>query len=253
MTIQNVINNLFRHLLLQIQLILSDQFVGMYVGGSIANNSFNEETSDIDCYIVTTTSLPKSIIHKIEEMHKQFYASKLIYAKKVEASYIPQHDLLYFNPDSVRPYFNEGSFYLASYGSNFIIELYMLRERGSTIAGPDIKKLIKEISLADLKLAIQKNLDEYWNPVLNDLEKLKRSDYQVFAILTMCRTLYSMETGMMASKKEAAQWVIKNIDTNWKDLIEKSLSWKPHHGFNRLKETQQFVEYVIEKYHVNKA
>jgi hypothetical protein len=239
MIIQNKINDLLQQLLSQIQLILSDQFVGMYVGGSIANNSFNEETSDIDCFIVTTTSLSKNIIHKIEEMHNQFYASNLTFAKKIEASYIPMHDLLNFDPRNIRPYFNEGNFYLASYGSNFIIELYMLREKGITLAGPNIKMLVKEISLEDLKLAIQKNLDEYWKPMLNDLEKFKRSDYQVFAILTMCRTLYSLERGSIASKTEAAQWAIKNIYADWKDLIEKSLSWKPHHAFNRLEEAQQ--------------
>ena len=89
--------------------------------------------------------------------------------------------------------------------------------------------------------------------MLNDLEKLKRSDYQVFAILTMCRTLYSLETGMIASKTEAAQWAIKNLNVDWKDLIEKALSWKSHHAFNRLEETQQFVKYVLNKSPDNKA
>jgi hypothetical protein len=45
MIIQNMINELLQRLLLQIQSILSDQFVGMYIGGSIANNSFNDETA----------------------------------------------------------------------------------------------------------------------------------------------------------------------------------------------------------------
>ncbi len=247
MIIQNTIDDLLQQLLLKIQSILSNQFVGMYIGGSIANNSFNDETSDIDCYIVMTASLSKSVIHKIEEIHKKFYVSKILYAKKIEASYIPKHDLLNFNPSNIRPYFNEGNFFLADYGSNFIIELYMLREKGITIAGPDIKTLIKKISVVDLKLAIQKNLDEYWKPVLNDLEKLKRNDYQVFAILTMCRTLYTLETGMIASKTEAAQWAIKNINPDWKDLIEKSLFWKPNQVFNRLEETQQFIKYVINR------
>jgi hypothetical protein len=245
--VKNMINDILQKLLLQIQSILSDKFVGMYIGGSIANSSFNNETSDIDCYIITMTTLPESIIHKIEEMHKQFYSSKLQYSKKIEASYIPKHDLLNFDPRNIRPYFNEGNFYLASYGSNFLIELYMLREKGITIAGPDIKKLVKEIPVKDLKLAIQKNLDEYWKPVLNDLDKFKRSNYQVFAILTMCRTLYSLKTGMIASKTEAAYWAIKNIDSDWKDLIEKAISWKLHHSFNRLEETQQFVKYVVNK------
>jgi hypothetical protein len=81
-------------------------------------------------------------------------------------------------------------------------------------------------------------------------EGIFRQSY-VFAILTMCRTLYSLQRGSIASKTEAAQWVIKNIDTDWKDLIEKAISWKPYHVFNRLEETQRFVKYVLNKNRYN--
>ena len=87
------INDLLRQLLLKIQSILANEFVGMYIGGSLASDSFNSETSDIDCYIITTKALSENMTRKIEEMHNQFYSSKLKYAKKIEASYIPQKDL----------------------------------------------------------------------------------------------------------------------------------------------------------------
>lgn len=221
------INELLQQLLLQIQSILTDKFVGMYIGGSVASNSFHCETSDVDCYIITTSTLSNNVINKIEEMHKRFYSSKLQYAKKIEASYIPKKDLLDFDPNGMRPYFNEGSFYLGQYGSNYLIELHVLRENGITIAGPDIKNLIKEISTKTLKLAIQKNLYEYWEISLTDFTKFRRSDYQVFAILTMCRTLYSLETGRIISKTEAAQWAIQKLDTKWKNLIELATTWEP--------------------------
>lgn len=181
--IKNIeISDLLFQLLQQVQSILTEKFIGMYIGGSIANNSFNLITSDIDCYVITSNFLSENIVHKIEEFHKQFYSSRLPYAMKIETSYIPQNDLLNFDPSSTRPYFNEGSFYFAEYGSNFLIELFMLREKGITIAGPDIKDLIKEISAQDLQQAIKKNLKEYWEPILSNLLKLIRSDYQVFAI-----------------------------------------------------------------------
>ena len=243
------INELLQQLLLQIQSILTDKFVGMYIGGSIASNSFHCETSDIDCYIITTSALDNNMINKIEEMHEKFYSSKLQYAKKIEASYIPQKDLLNFDPSGVRPYFNEGSFYLGQYGSNYLIELHVLRENGITIAGPDIKHLIKEISIQNMILAIQKNLYEYWEISLSDLKKFRRSDYQVFSILTMCRTLYSLETGRITSKTEASQWTIQKLDTRWKNLIELAIAWEPGQEINKLEETQEFVRYVLNKSH----
>lgn len=243
------INELLRQLLLQIQSILTNEFIGMYIGGSLAGDCFNCETSDIDCYVVTTKALSKNIVNKIEKMHKQFYSSKLSYAKKIEASYIPQKDLLDFDPNGMRPYFNEGRYCMGHYGSNYLIELHVLREKGIVIIGPDIKCLIKEISIQNLKTAIKKNLHEYWEINLSDFPKFKRSDYQVFAILTMCRTLYSLETGKITSKLEAAQWTIQRLDTNWKNLIELAITWESSQEINRLEETQNFVRYVLNKSH----
>lgn len=37
-----LLNELLQKLLWQIQYIIKQQFMGMYIGGSIANNSFNE-------------------------------------------------------------------------------------------------------------------------------------------------------------------------------------------------------------------
>jgi hypothetical protein len=219
----------------------------MYIGGSLSSDSFQHETGDIDCYIITTSKLSKSMLKIIEEMHKQFYSSKLKYAQKIEASYIPQEDLLNFDPNGMRPYFNEGHYYLGQYGSNYLIELHIHREKGITIVGPNIKHLIKEISTQDLKLAIQNNLHEYWEISLSDFSKFRRSDYQVFAILTMCRTLYSLETGSITSKIDAAQWAIYKFDPSWKNLIEQALAWKPAQEINKSEEARQFVRYVLNR------
>ncbi|MBA2657334.1 MAG: GNAT family N-acetyltransferase [Tatlockia sp.] len=243
------INNLLRQLLLQIQSILINEFIGLYIGGSLAGDAFNSETSDIDCYIVTAKALSKNQVNKIKEMHKKFYLSKLEYAKKIEASYIPLKDLLDFDPSGMRPYFNEGGFYMGHYGSNYLIELHVLREKGFAVSGPDINCLIKEISTQKLKTAIKKNLHEYWYINLNDFPKFKRSDYQAFAILTMCRTLYSLETSKIVSKIEAAEWAIQQLDKKWKNLIELAVTWRPSQVINRLEETQSFIRYVLNKSH----
>lgn len=237
------INDLLLQLFQKIQSILQEEFVGMYIGGSIANNCFNLVSSDIDCYVITSNILSESIVHKIEEMHKQFYASKIPYAKKIEVSYIPQNDLLNFDPRGTRPYFNEGNFYMGGYGSNFIIELFMLREKGMCLAGPDIKNFIKKITNQDLQETVKKNLKEYWEPSLQNLEKYQRSDYQVFAILTMCRTLYTLEMHNIVSKVEAAQWTIHKLGPNWKLLIEQALNLNS--DLDKPEEARDFVKYVI--------
>ena len=245
-SVNNEIKALLQVLLQKLQSSLLDKLIGLYVGGSIATNSFNSKTSDIDCYVITTEPLPEHISSQIETIHHHFYSSQAPYAKKIEASYISQNDLWDFNPENSRPYFNEGRLSLAPYGNNFIIELSVLRENGLSISGPPIKDLIKEISPEELQLAIKKNMDEYWQVMLFDLAKLNRSDYQVFAIVTMCRTLYSIKTGSITSKAKAAQWVINNYNADWSDLAAKAISWEPGLELNKLKETQQFIKYILD-------
>ena len=245
LSLNSEITALLQELLQKLRVNLLDNLMGLYIGGSIANNSFNTNTSDIDCYIIITEPLAKDNITQIESIHHQLYLSQIPFANKIEASYISQNDLLNFNPENTRPYFNEGHLYLAPYGNNFIIELVLLRKQGIAISGPIIKDLIKEISPDELQLAIKKNLDEYWRVLSSDLVKLNRSDYQVFAIFTMCRTLYSLETGRITSKIDAARWVINKYNPDWSNLITNAMAWKPGLELNKLKETQQFIKYVI--------
>jgi hypothetical protein len=237
---------LLENFLQQLQSILSGRLVGLYVGGSLANNCFNVATSDIDCYIITTGPLSQNTLAQIETLHNKLFLSSDQYAKKIEASYISQSDLLDFNIENKRPYFNEGRFYLAPYGSNFKIELFLLRNKGISIAGPLIQDLIKEISSHDLQRAIKTNLYEYWEVMLSDLAKLSRSDYQVFAIFTMCRTLYSLETSNITSKIEAARWVLDKY-AGWEDLIVQAIAWQPSLELNKLYETKQFIQFVLDK------
>ena len=246
-TTYKVINEFLQHLVLQTQAILENNLLGAYIGGSLATDSFNPETSDIDYYVITTSLLSENKTCKLEKMHKQIYSSNLKYAKKLEASYIPQQDLLNFSSGGTRPYFNEGNFYpLAPYGNNYLIELHVLREKGATLLGPEIKNLIKEVSTPDLMSAIQKNLQEYWNVTLKDTSKYERNDYQVFSVLTMCRTLYSLKTGCITSKTEAALWATPRLESRWQKLIKQILAWKFGQDINLSKGTREFVKYVLQ-------
>ena len=63
----------------------------------------------------------------------------------------------------------------------------------------------------------------------------------------MCRTLYSLETGKITSKIEAALWAMQQLDTKWKNLIELAIASEPSQEINRLEETQNFVRHVLNK------
>ncbi|MCC2646949.1 MAG: Streptomycin 3-adenylyltransferase [Rickettsiaceae bacterium] len=241
------VNEIINILLEKVQPILDNNLIGLYIGGSIANNSFVPETSDIDCYIFIENSLTNEAINSIKEIHDKLYLANFPFIDKLEVSYLTLEDLNHFNSKKTRPYFNEGKFYIAQYGFNYIIEIYLLREKNIIIMGPNPKEIIKEISNSKLLEAIKANLNDYWKQFLYDDYKLNRSDYQIFAIVTMCRTLYSLVTKQITSKPMAIEWGLENIDIKWRNLIEIAAKWNPTKVVNKPNEVKEFIKYTISK------
>ena len=76
--------------------------------------------------------------------------------------------------------------------------------------------------------------------------------YQAYAILTICRSLYSLKKGNQVSKKQAAKWAQKQFP-EWKTLIAKALTWREDwknesvDHKQTLPQTQKFVNFIIRK------
>jgi hypothetical protein len=48
---------------------------------------------------------------------------------------------------------------------------------------------------------------------------------QAYAILTMCRALYTCTHGAQVSKRKAAEWAAQELP-QWSDLIKSALLWR---------------------------
>src|SRR5438105_7327825 len=78
-------------------------------------------------------------------------------------------------------------------------------------------------------------------------EWLRTRHYQAFAILTMCRALYTLERGEVVSKPVAAAWAREALGTRWAPLIERALAWRPDHRSDDVAETLRFIRYTIKR------
>jgi predicted nucleotidyltransferase len=218
--------------------VLGNQLVGMYLYGSLSSGDFDPETSDIDFLVVTTSTLSNKTIGELEVMHERIWESGLKWAAKLEGSYIPRRDIRKHNPRSEPcPTVNEGRFYLDKRGSDWIIQRHIIREQGVILAGPDPKTLIDPVSATDLRRAVKGALNEWWFPMLEDPTWLKEhgSEYHAYAILTMCRALYTLENGTIVSKPVAARWVQGKLGQDWSKVIDQALlPQKPESGQNDL-------------------
>jgi hypothetical protein len=187
------VNEILELLLTKVQEVLGSQFTGMYLYGSLSSGDFHPEASDIDFLVVTEVVLAKEIIAALEAMHYRIWNTGLKWAERLECSYIPKSHLHRFEKTDVEyPTVNEGRFFNAPHGSDWIIQRHIIREHGVVLAGPDPKTLIDPVGSDDIRRAVRGILEEWWFPLLDDPSWLSEhgSPYHSYAILTMCRSLH---------------------------------------------------------------
>ena len=74
---------------------------------------------------------------------------------------------------------------------------------------------------------------------------MRSDEYQAYAILTMCRALYTLETGAVASKPVAARWAQAALGTRRAVLIERALAWRPGMQLDVLDQVLDLIRHTL--------
>lgn len=234
-------------LLTGVRTVLGDHFVGMYLYGSLASGDFDPRRSDID-FVATAEELPDRLIPALGAVHARMAASDLRWALKLEGSYISRKALRRYDPaDAPCPQINEGHFSVARHGSDWVIQRHILREQGVVVAGPPLQTLIDPVQPNDLRRAVLGILHEWWSPMLQNPARLRNTGYQSYAVLTMCRALYTLEHGAVVSKLAAARWARETLAERWAVLIERALAWPHDVQPGNMRETLEFIRHTLER------
>lgn len=235
-----------RTLLARIQSILGRQFHGFYLHGSLALGDFDPARSDIDFVTVTTAPLGDDAVAALTGMHARLSAGESKWGRELEGSYIPYAALRRYDPENaVHPHIERGeALRVEKHHTDWVIQRYILREKGLALVGPPPHTLIDPIRAADLRQAVL-DLLWWWELQLEDTWRVAESGYQAYTILTMCRILYTMREGRIASKPAAARWARARLKPRWIHLIDHALRWQPDEPANYLSETLDFIRYTV--------
>lgn len=226
---------------------LGSQFVGLYLFGSLSWGDFDPTSSDVDFLSVTEGALDADAVSRLDRLHRELAASGSPWAAKLEGSYIPRGALWRYDPaDAVHQTIGvDWPFGLARHRENWIVERHIVRERGRAIAGPPPKSLIDVVTPDQLREAVRAGLDTFWSQQLADPTWLRPLNYQAFAILTMCRALYTLRTGDVASKPEAARWALRELPEPWAATVARALATRADPRPGDLGATLDFIRYAI--------
>lgn len=244
------INQLLALLLLELQRILGKKLIGLYIFGSLVADDFDYESSDIDLIAATSTELAEKEIERLKLMHEEIALKQKVWDDRLEVGYISTEALRRYHPGYRHPLISPGEpFHVTEGGAAWIINRYVLREKGITLFGPPPETLVDPISREELHQAMQEIIKE-WREWIKNTEVLRSRDYQAYAILTMCRALYTFKQGEFVSKKQAAFWAEKELP-EWASLIRDALAWRDDWRNEQvdhdatLAETMRFLHFVL--------
>jgi aminoglycoside adenylyltransferase-like protein/nucleotidyltransferase-like protein len=241
------VNAVLQLLLAKTQAILGKQMVGLYLYGSLSLGDFDPASSDVDFLVVTGERLPEVMLEQLREMHAEIAACGLPYARSLEGSYIPRDALWRYDPaNNEHPTIgSDWPFQIGKHGPQWIIERQIVREYGVTVWGPSPRALIEAISPDELRAAVCAALKNFWQTQLDNPEWLRPRHYQAFAVLTLCRALYTLHHGAVSSKPRAAAWA-QEAYPEWRPVIERALVWRSQHEADEdLSETLTFLREAL--------
>jgi hypothetical protein len=231
--------------------ILGDDFVGAYLTGSFALGA-GDLQSDCDFLMVTKTKVTPDQERALRALHDEIPTRSGHWTHHLEGSYAPRADLETLAAlDEQWLYVDHGWREMQwSTHCNREDVRWTLRERGVTLAGPESKELVGEVP-ADVLRATMPQLIESFLPDLFTWINFDIAWAQRYAVTTLCRMLYTLETGEVESKRASLEWAKEALDPAWRDLIQQTLDdrqlgWVPGEPPRpgSVEATLAFAEYV---------
>ena len=241
------VNTVLDLLLSEVRALVGEELLGMYLYGSLSLGAFETGSSDIDFLVATVDALADERVRALSNMHARLLTSGLSYATRLEGFYLPQAALRCSDPANARYPFNAQAdgLLMVELGSDWVIQRHLVRETAIVLWGPPPQTLLDPVLPSALRAGVIDRVTSYWNQQLDHPEWLRTREFQAFAILTMCRALYTLACGEVVSKTRAAAWPREALGTPWVQLIDRALLWRHDSRSDDMTDMLNFVRYTI--------
>jgi hypothetical protein len=161
----------------------------------------------------------------LHAMLKAFTVQYPQWNDRLELIFAPRRLLQTFNtePGTIAITSPGEPFHYRETNRDWILNWYMIREKGQTLTGPPPDTVIAPITFDEFSEVVRGHL-RWWEMWLETSEGANRGS-QAYAILTMCRALYTLQMHDQASKSAAAHWAAERYP-EWAWLIHDALVWR---------------------------
>ncbi|MGH2495275.1 MAG: aminoglycoside adenylyltransferase domain-containing protein [Ktedonobacteraceae bacterium] len=241
------VNELLELILSSLQRILGTKLVGLYLCGSLVIGDFDPGISDIDLVAALSSEIDEKEFEALQKMHTDFAQQHREWDNRIEVCYISVAALnAVRSRTSIIANISPGEpFHRKESSREWLSNWYLVREKSVTLFGPSPKEVIESISKDEFIQNIRAHA-RAWGAWIYDMHT---RGSQAYAILTMCRALYTCTTGEQVSKKQAALWAQQTLP-EWSQLIQKAFLWREGRQDEQVDhaatfaETKRFVDFV---------
>jgi Domain of unknown function (DUF4111) len=201
--------------------ILGRNLVGVYLYGSLTQRAFNPKRSDIDCIVVTGRDLSDAQFNKVGAWLARAAESNP-WTARLQMLFLIRNEVLTMNSKACLYQF--GSLKRSGSDGNPIIWMNVLKS-GVTLFGPRPESFVPAITPEILFHALEREVGYLREEISGKPESEWRDvpSYRAYAVLTLCRILYSFRKGTIVSKPRAARWAIKHLPEAWRGIILQAL------------------------------
>ncbi|MDQ3654527.1 MAG: DUF4111 domain-containing protein [Chloroflexota bacterium] len=227
--------------------ILNDRLVGYYLTGSLTYGDFERGSSDIDYLVVMEAPVTTAQRQALVDLHGDVGRQYPEWRERIEGSYVTRDMLPNVRPPAQgRPYINQGAFWAPDppYGNEWLLNLYVLRECGIALIGPEPRESIGPVTIGDVREASKRDLIEGWLPKADDPTAFADSHLQAYVTLTLCRILHRAAHDGVASKRVASTWVKETYGEPWKSLVERAEHWSHGEEMGSNAEVRDFIRFT---------
>jgi hypothetical protein len=242
---------LLHDLAAQLPILLRGNVVGIYLYGSLTQGAFDPKRSDIDCIVVTKRALTDAQFKKLRA-RLTVSAKSNPWTSRLQASFLLRDKILTMNAPSCLYQF--GRLRRSRSDANPIIWMNVLRS-GEILYGPSPESFVPPITREILFRALQREVGYLREEIIENPRSKWRAVafYRAYAVLTLCRILYSSSIGTIVSKVRAAKWATKHLPTQWNDLILQALASDAGNQRARIpiRRIAQFIDFTDAQLHTH--
>jgi hypothetical protein len=211
------VSALLEALVARLPVILDRNLVGVYLYGSLTQRAFDPRRSDVDCIVVTRRVLSDAQFQRLGAWLKRVAESNP-WAARLQVSFLVRDEVLKMNSSACLYQF--GLLKRGGSDGNPIIWMNVL-ESGVVLYGAPPETFVPTITPRILFRALEREVTYLREEISLKPESEWRdvASYRAYAVLTLCRILYSLTKGSVVSKPRAARWAIRHLPSEWHDLI----------------------------------